>query len=102
MDDLADACLFLMEHYNEKEIINVGTGSDITIRDLAILIKTITGFRGNIEFDRSKPDGTMRKWLDVTKINDLGWKHTTPLTEGIQLAYQDFLSRHFQRAELLV
>ena len=90
-DDLADACLFLMEHYNEKEIINIGCGTDITIKELAALIKEITGFTGNLIFDTTKPDGTPRKLLDVTKINNLGWHYKTKLKDGIQLAYNDFL-----------
>lgn len=90
-DDLADACLFLMEHYNEKEIINIGCGTDITIKELAALIKEITGFTGNLIFDTTKPDGTPRKLLDVTKINNLGWHYKTKLKDGIQLTYNDFL-----------
>jgi GDP-L-fucose synthase len=93
-DDLADACLFLMENYNEKEIINIGCGEDISIRDLAVLIKEITGFSGNLIFDTSKPDGTPRKLLDVTKINDLGWHYKTKLKDGILIAYEDFLKKH--------
>ena len=92
-DDLADACLFLMEHYNEKEIINIGCGADITIKELAILIKEITGFEGNLVFDTTKPDGTPRKLLDVTKLNNLGWHYKTELREGIKIAYQDFLQK---------
>jgi GDP-L-fucose synthase len=90
-DDLADACLFLMEHYDEKEIINIGCGADITIKELAALIKEITGFAGNLVFDTTKPDGTPRKLLDVTKINNLGWHYKTKLKDGIQMAYNDFL-----------
>jgi GDP-L-fucose synthase len=92
-DDLADACLFLMENYNEKEIINIGCGTDITIKELAVLIKEITGFKGNLVFDTSKPDGTPRKLLDITKINNLGWRYKTRLKEGIQLVYNDFLQK---------
>lgn len=92
-DDLADACLFLMENYNEKEIINIGCGTDITIKELAVLIKEITGFEGKLVFDTSKPDGTPRKLLDITKINTLGWRHKTRLKEGIQLVYNDFLQK---------
>jgi GDP-L-fucose synthase len=90
-DDLAEACLFLMNSYNEKEIINIGCGEDITIAELAELIKKIVGFDGKLVFDSSKPDGTARKLLDVTKINNLGWHYKTKIKEGIQLAYQDFL-----------
>lgn len=92
-DDLADACVFLMENYNEKEIINIGCGADITIKELAILIKEITGFEGNLVFDTTKPDGTPRKLLDVTKLNNLGWYYKTELTNGIKIAYQDFLQK---------
>ena len=91
--DLADACVFLMENYNEKEIINIGCGSDITIKELAIMIKEITGFEGNLVFDTTKPDGTPRKLLDVTKLNNLGWHYKTELKDGIQIAYQDFLQK---------
>jgi GDP-L-fucose synthase len=92
-DDLADACLFLMENYNEKRIINIGTGTDISIKELAALIKEITGFDGTLVFDTSKPDGTARKLLDVTKINNLGWHYKTKLKAGIQMAYDDYLQK---------
>ena len=93
-DDLATACLFLMNNYNEKEIINIGCGEDITIKELATLIKEITGFEGALVFDTTKPDGTPRKLLDVTKINNLGWHYKIKLKEGIEMAYQDFLQKH--------
>lgn len=93
VDDLAEACLFLMEKYNEPGAINVGTGSDITIGDLAHLVKKIVGFEGDIVFDTSKPDGTPKKQLDVSKINALGWKATIDLEEGIRLAYSAFLNQ---------
>ncbi len=92
-DDLADACLYLMQHYSDRSLVNIGTGSDLTIGELAKLIKEITGYSGSITFDRSKPDGTPRKCLDVSKLHGLGWKHKTGLEEGIRLAYQDFLSK---------
>lgn len=92
--DLAEACLFLMNNYNEREIINIGCGEDISISDLAILIKEITGYKGSLIFDSSKPDGTPRKLLDVTKINKLGWHYKTRLREGIEIAYRDFLKSH--------
>ncbi len=92
-DDLAEACLYLMENYNEKEIVNIGCGEDISIRELAEMIKEITGFKGNLVFDTSKPDGTPRKLLDVTKIHTLGWHHKTLLKDGIKKAYQDFLTK---------
>jgi GDP-L-fucose synthase len=93
-DDLAGACIYLMQHYNEKELINIGTGKDIFIAELAHLIKDIVGFKGTISFDSTKPDGTPRKLLDVSKLHALGWQHRTSLTEGIRLAYEDFLQKH--------
>jgi GDP-L-fucose synthase len=92
-DDLADACLFLMETYSEKEIVNIGCGEDLSIKELAGLVKDITGYTGNLVFDTSKPDGTPRKLLDVSKINALGWRYKTPLKEGMTMAYQDFLMK---------
>lgn len=92
-DDLAEACFFLMENYNEPEPINVGVGHDITIKELAKWVKDIIGFEGTIAFDSTKPDGTPRKLMDVTKLHDLGWKHKINLEEGIKLAYEDFLSK---------
>jgi GDP-L-fucose synthase len=92
-DDLAEACLFLMTSYNEKEIINIGCGEDISIKDLAELIKDIVGYKGNMRFDKTKPDGTPRKLLDVNKIHSLGWHHKISLKEGIKLAYHDFLKK---------
>jgi len=91
-DDLADACIFLMKNYNEKGLINIGTGTDISIKDLALLIKKIIGYEGEIKFDISKLDGTPRKLLDVSKLHNKGWKHTTELVKGINLTYHDFLS----------
>lgn len=92
VDDLADACYFLMENYNDPGAINVGTGSDITIEDLAHLVKKIVGFEGEIVFDTSKPDGTPKKQLDVSKINGLGWKAKIDLEEGIKQSYSSFLN----------
>lgn len=92
VDDLADACYFLMENYNDPGAINVGTGSDITIEDLAYLVKRIVGFEGDIIFDTSKPDGTPKKQLNVSKINQLGWSAKITLEEGIRLAYSSFLN----------
>lgn len=89
-DDLADACYFLMQRYNDKELINIGTGQDLTIRELALLIKRIVGLEGNLLFDKSKPDGTPRKLLDVSKLNGLGWKHKISLEVGLELAYSDY------------
>lgn len=89
-DDLADACLFLMEHYVDSEIINVGVGEDISIHELAELIKRIIGYEGEISFNTSIPDGTPRKLVDVSKINGLGWKANISLEEGLKAAYLDF------------
>jgi len=93
-DDLADACYFLMESYNEPNLINIGTGEDLTIKDLALLLKKVIGFEGELTFDSTKPDGTPRKLMDVSKLHQLGWKHQIELEEGVKLAYQDFLEKH--------
>jgi len=90
VDDLADASLFLMENYNESSIVNVGTGEDETIKELAEKIKQVVGYEGEIIWDTTKPDGTPRKLLDVSKIHNLGWKHTIPLHEGITATYEWF------------
>jgi len=90
-DDLAEACVYLMENYDGKELVNVGTGEDLSIEELALLIKEVTGFAGEIKYDTDKPDGTPRKLMDVSKLHSLGWKHKTALREGIKLAYEDFL-----------
>jgi len=92
-DDLADAAYLLMEQYNEKQFVNIGSGEDISIKDLAELIKHIIGFKGNLVFDTSKPDGTPRKLMDITQLKQLGWIYTTSLENGIQQAYEDFLKR---------
>jgi GDP-L-fucose synthase len=92
-DDLADACLFLMDNYSEKEIVNIGCGEDLSIRELAELVKTVTGYNGNLVFDTTRPDGTPRKLLDVSKLNTLGWHYKTTLKEGMIIAYQDFLKK---------
>lgn len=93
-DDLANACYFLMQNYNEPHLINIGTGEDLTIKDLALLVKKVTGFEGALTFDSTKPDGTPRKLMDVSKLHSLGWKHQVELEEGIHLAYQDFMAKH--------
>jgi len=90
-DDLADACLFLMETYSGRELVNIGTGEDLAIKELTELVAKTTGFDGEIKWDTTKPDGTPRKLMDVSKLHGLGWKHTIELPEGIALAYQDFL-----------
>lgn len=92
-DDLAEACIFLMNQYHDKEPINIGSGEDITIRELAELIAHEVGFEGEIQFDSTKPDGTPRKLLDVSRLHKLGWQHHTSLANGIHLAYQDFLKK---------
>jgi GDP-L-fucose synthase len=91
-DDLAEACLFLMETYNESELVNIGTGVDVTIKELAQTVQQIVGFSGTIQWDTNRPDGTPRKLMDVSKLHGLGWKHHIELAQGIQLAYQDFLA----------
>ncbi|MES2376098.1 MAG: GDP-L-fucose synthase [Bacteroidota bacterium] len=93
-DDLADACYYLMQNYDEKGLVNVGTGEDLSIKDLALLVKDIIGYTGQIQFDVSKPDGTPRKLMDVSKLHSKGWKHTVELENGIKLAYQDFLKKN--------
>ncbi len=90
-DDLAEACYFLMEDYNEPELINVGTGKDTSIEDLALLIKKVVGFEGKLAFDMTKPDGTAQKLMEVSKLQGLGWNYSTELADGISLAYNDFL-----------
>ena len=94
VDDLADALVFLMKIYNSSSIINIGTGEDISITDLAKKIQKVVGYKGIINWDKSMPDGTFRKWLDVSKINDLGWKANTSLLKGIEMTY-DWYSRNF-------
>lgn len=91
VDDLANACYFLMCNYNEKQFLNIGTGDDLTILELAELIKKVTGFEGDIIWDSSKPDGTPRKLMDVSKAHALGWKHEVNLEAGIKKTYANFL-----------
>jgi len=93
-DDLAEACYFLMANYNDEQLVNIGTGEDLSIAELATLVKDIVGFNGKLVFDATKPDGTPRKLMDVTKLHNLGWKHTIELNEGIAMAYNDFLQKH--------
>lgn len=93
-DDMAEACIYLMETYNKKEFLNIGTGEDISILDLAHLVAQVIGYQGDIITNPEKPDGTPRKLMDVSKLHQLGWKHNTSLTEGIRSAYEDFLSRY--------
>lgn len=89
-DDMADACVFLMQNYNGTQHVNIGTGVDLSIKDLALLIAKIVGFEGRIEHDLSKPDGTPRKLMDVSLLHSLGWKHRLDLEQGIRLVYEDF------------
>lgn len=93
-DDLADACFMLMQSYNEPGLINIGSAEDLSIKELAMLIKQVIGYSGELKFDTSKPDGTPRKLMDNTKLRNLGWTAQTNLKEGIAMAYQDFLSKH--------
>ena len=93
-DDLANACYYLMQNYDEPGMINVGTGEDITIKELALLIQKIIGFKGDLVFDPSKPDGTPRKLLDVSKLHSKGWRHEVDLEQGIQKVYDDFIKNY--------
>ncbi len=91
VDDLADACYYLLNNYNDKELVNVGCGEDVSIKELALTVKDVVGFEGELKFDTSKPDGTPRKLMDVSKLNGLGWKHKIGLREGITSVYQEVL-----------
>lgn len=98
VDDLADACVYLMNTYSGNETVNLGTGKEISIAELAELVKKVVGYQGEIQFDPSKPDGTPRKLLDVSKLTKLGWRYQTELEEGIRLSYEDFQNSEY-RAE---
>ncbi len=89
-DDMADACVYLMQNYNGSQHVNIGTGVDLTIKDLALMIQKIVGYTGEIKHDLTKPDGTPRKLMDVSFLHSLGWKHTIDLEEGIKQVYEDF------------
>lgn len=91
-NDLAEACFFLMQNYDDALFVNIGTGEDVTIRELAELVKQTVGFEGELRWNTEKPDGTPRKLMDVSRLHNLGWKHQTELKEGIELTYQDFLA----------
>jgi len=93
VDDLADACYFLMQNYSESGFLNIGTGVDLTISDLAELIKNVSGFSGSLKFDASKPDGTPRKLLDVSALHNLGWKHKIPLEQGVKMVWDEVTAR---------
>ncbi len=96
VDDLAAASLFLMLNYDGQEHVNIGTGEDISIKDLALMVKRILGYQGTLKFDSSKPDGTPRKLLDVSKIHALGWKHSMEPEEGIEKVVAELASKHFE------
>jgi len=99
VDDLADACIYLMKTYSSDQLINIGTGEDISIAEFARVVAGVVGFTGTISFDPSRPDGTPRKLLDVSRLSKLGWHARTSLTDGIALAYQAYLREHMQAAE---
>ncbi|MFZ0449423.1 MAG: GDP-L-fucose synthase [Desulfatiglandaceae bacterium] len=94
VDDLADACLHLMEHYDGREMVNIGVGEDLTIRELAEMVARIVGFNGALRFDTSKPNGTPQKLLDVSRLHNLGWKARIPLEDGIRQTYDWYLTQH--------
>jgi GDP-L-fucose synthase len=93
-DDLADACFFLMQHYDEPGLVNIGTGEDLQIGELALLIKKVVGYNGDIVHDTGKPDGTPRKLMDVSKLHGFGWKASIGLEEGIRRVYEDYKKQH--------
>lgn len=92
VNDLAKACVFLMNNYNESLFLNIGTGEDLSIKELALIVKDIVGYEGDLEFDLSKPDGTPRKLMDVSRLHNLGWKHEIELKEGIKSVYEEVKS----------
>lgn len=98
VDDLAEACFELMQNYDGEEWLNVGTGEDISIKDLALMIKEVVGFEGELRFDSSKPDGTPRKLMDVSKLHNFGWKHRIELKEGIRSVYEEVKEMDFEMA----
>ena len=97
VDDMADACIYLMNNYSGNEFVNIGTGEDVTILEVAQMIKEIVGFEGQLEFDATKPDGTPRKLLDVSRINSLGWKAKVPLREGMKKAIDWYINNRFKK-----
>jgi GDP-L-fucose synthase len=99
VDDMADACMHLMKTYSDSELVNIGTGEDITIADFARVVAAVVGYRGEISFDPSRPDGTPQKLLDVSRLAKLGWRARTSLQDGIRLAYQAYLNESKQAAE---
>ena len=94
VDDMADACVYLMQNYNDKGFVNVGVGHDISIKELAQLIQKITGYEGALTFDTSKPDGTPRKLMNVDLLHSIGWQHKISLEEGIRSTYHDFVNNY--------
>ena len=92
-DDLADACVYLMQTYDDGEIVNIGSGEEVSIKHLALMVKEAVGYAGELKFDTSKPDGTPRKLLDCSKLHSLGWKHKISIKEGLKPAYEDFVKR---------
>lgn len=97
-DDLGDACVYLMKTYDGEKFVNIGSGTDLTIKDLALLVKKIVGYGGEIKHDLSKPDGTPRKLMDVSFLHSLGWKHKIELEEGIKMVYEDFKNKEGVKA----
>jgi GDP-L-fucose synthase len=93
-DDLAAACVYLMENYNEEGLVNIGTGEDVTITELAMLIKEIVGYEGALVYDHTKPDGTPRKLMDVSKLTNLGWKYSIELKDGLKQVYGEYQNSH--------
>jgi GDP-L-fucose synthase len=92
-DDLADACVYLMNNYDGEQFVNIGVGEDIPIKNLAELIKDTVGYEGELRWNTDKPDGTPRKLMDVSKLHNMGWKHRYSLKEGVRITYQDFLQK---------
>jgi GDP-L-fucose synthase len=99
VDDLADACIHLMKTYSSDELVNIGTGKDITIAEFAGVVAHVVGYHGAISYDPARPDGTPQKLLDVSRLAKLGWRARTSLNDGIKLAYQAYLREHQQAAE---
>jgi GDP-L-fucose synthase len=94
VDDAADACLFLMERHNDSQIVNIGTGEDVTIAELAEMVGRVVGYGGSVVWDSSKPDGTPRKLLDVSFLHGMGWMHKITLASGIKMTYEAFVNSH--------
>ena len=95
VDDLAEACFFLLQNYSGNEFLNIGTGEDLSIKELALKVKTIIGFEGELVFDTTKPDGTPRKLMNVQKVNSLGWRHKISLDEGIKAVYDELIATNY-------